>query len=103
MYTSFVKRIPEKLEIWLQKALKSPLTCYLKNDSNEADEIRNTIIKKKHTFPFTVGDRKNDCICHGLRKQEQRIAQGKKPAQIEPFIWQKQEAVITSFTLRKLW
>jgi len=81
----------------IAEALKVP-SLAIKIDSNEADEIRNTIIKKNTLF-FHRWRPQNDAYVYGLRKQEQRIAQ-EEPAQIEPFI-AKQEAVITSL-LEKL-
>ena len=60
-------------------------------DSNKADQIRNTIIKKNTLF-FHRWRPRNDAFVYGERKDEQRIAQ-EEPAQIEPFI-AKQEAAI---------
>ncbi|MFT7162421.1 MAG: lysophospholipase L1-like esterase [Algoriphagus sp.] len=60
-------------------------------DSEKADEIRNTIIKK-NTLYFHRWRPRNDAFVYGERKDEQRIAQ-EEPSQIEPFI-AKQEADI---------
>jgi lysophospholipase L1-like esterase len=64
----------------------------VKIDSERADQIRNTIIKKNTLF-FHRWRPRNDAFVYGERKDEQRIAQ-EEPAQIEPFI-AKQEASIT--------
>ena len=61
-------------------------------DSEKADQIRTTIIKKNSLF-FHRWRPRNDAFVYGERKDEQRIAQ-EEPAQIEPFI-AKQEAAIT--------
>ncbi len=61
-------------------------------DSEMADQIRNTVIKKNTLF-FHRWRPRNDAFVYGERKDEQRIAQ-EEPAQIEPFI-AKQEAAIT--------
>ncbi|MFT7033163.1 MAG: lysophospholipase L1-like esterase [Cyclobacteriaceae bacterium] len=64
----------------------------VKIDSERADQIRNTIIKKNILF-FHRWRPRNDAFVYGERKDEQRVAQ-EEPAQIEPFI-AKQEASIT--------
>lgn len=61
-------------------------------DSEKANQIRNTIIKKNTLF-FHRWRPRNDAFVYGERKDEQRIAQ-EEPVQIEPFI-AKQEAAIT--------
>ena len=63
----------------------------IESDSEKADQIRNTIIKKNTLF-FHRWRPRNDAFVYGERKDEQRIAQ-EEPAQIEPFI-AKQEAAI---------
>ena len=75
----------------IAQALKLPAPA-LKIDSEKADQIRNTIIKKNTLF-FHRWRPRNDAFVYGERKDEQRIAQ-EEPAQIEPFI-AKQEAAIT--------
>lgn len=60
-------------------------------DSDKADQIRKTIIKKNTLF-FHRWRPRNDAFVYGERKDEQRIAQ-EEPVQIEPFI-AKQEATI---------
>ena len=61
-------------------------------DSEKADQIRSTIIKKNTLF-FHRWRPRNDAFVYGERKDEQRIAQ-EEPVQIEPFI-ADQEAAIT--------
>jgi lysophospholipase L1-like esterase len=74
----------------IAQALKLPAPA-VKIDSEKADQIRNTIIKKNTLF-FHRWRPRNDAFVYGERKDEQRIAQ-EEPAQIEPFI-AKQEAAI---------
>ena len=64
----------------------------IKINSEKANQIRSTIIKKNTLFYHRWRPR-NDAFVYGERKDEQRIAQ-EEPAQIEPFI-AKQEAAIT--------
>lgn len=61
-------------------------------DSDEAEDIRQQIIKKNTLF-FHRWRPRNDAFVYGERKDEQRIAQ-EEPVQIEPFIT-KQESEIT--------
>ncbi len=68
----------------------------VKIDSEKANEIRNTIVKKNTLF-FHRWRPRNDAFVYGERKDEQRIAQ-EEPAQIEPFISQ-QEAAIQSLLM----
>lgn len=75
----------------ISETLKFP-TPAIKMNSEKADHIRNTIIKKNTLF-FHRWRPQNDAYIYGLRKHEQRVAQ-EEPAQIEPFI-AKQEAAIT--------
>lgn len=63
----------------------------VKIDSREADQIRNTIIKKNTLF-FQRWRPQNDAYVYGLRKHEQPIAQ-EEPAQIEPFIAKQEETI----------
>ncbi len=60
-------------------------------DSEKAQKIRKTIVKKNTLF-FHRWRPRNDAFVYGERKDEQRIAQ-EEPVQIEPFI-AKQEAAI---------
>lgn len=60
-------------------------------DSEAADQIRKTIIKKNTLF-FHRWRPRNDAFVYGERKDEQRIAQ-EEPAQIEPFIAKQEEAI----------
>jgi len=71
-------------------------TPVVKIDSEKANEIRNTIVKKNTLF-FHRWRPRNDAFVYGERKDEQRIAQ-EEPAQIEPFITQ-QEAAIQSLLM----
>jgi len=75
----------------IAEVLKFPLPV-IPLDSNKADQIRNTIIKKNTLF-FHRWRPRNDAFVYGERKDEQRIAQ-EEPVQIEPFI-AKQETAIT--------
>ena len=75
----------------IAEALAFP-TPVIKIESEKADKIRNTIIKKNTLF-FHRWRPRNDAFVYGERKDEQRIAQ-EEPEQIEPFI-AKQEAAIT--------
>lgn len=76
----------------MAEALTLPALA-IKMDSEKADHIRNSIIKKNMLF-FHRWRPQNDAYIYGLRKHEQRVAQ-EEPAQIEPFI-AKQEAAITA-------
>jgi len=76
----------------IAEALSFPAPA-IKIDSEKADQIRNTIIKKNTLF-FHRWRPRNDAFVYGERKDEQRVAQ-EEPAQIEPFI-AKQEAAITA-------
>ncbi len=60
-------------------------------DSEKADQIRKTVIKKNTLF-FHRWRPRNDAFVYGERKDEQRIAQ-EEPAQIEPFIAKQEEAI----------
>ncbi len=80
-----------KASALITEALTLP-TPVIEIDSEKADEIRNTIIKKNTLF-FHRWRPRNDAYVYGERKDEQRIAQ-EEPAQIEPFI-AKREATIT--------
>lgn len=71
-------------------AFPSPV---IQMDSEEARQIRKSIVKKNTLF-FHRWRPRNDAFVYGERKDEQRIAQ-EEPAQIEPFI-AEQEAAITS-------
>ena len=61
-------------------------------DADEAEDIRQQIIKKNTLF-FHRWRPRNDAFVYGERKDEQRIAQ-EEPVQIEPFIT-KRESEIT--------
>ena len=64
----------------------------VKIDSEKAEQIRKTIIKKNTLF-FHRWRPRNDAFVYGERKDEQRIAQ-EEPAQIEPFIAKQETAIM---------
>jgi len=72
------------------ETLKLPAPA-IEIDSQKADHIRNTIIKKNTLF-FHRWRPRNDAFVYGERKDEQRIAQ-EEPVQIEPFIAKQEEAI----------
>ncbi|MFY0653386.1 MAG: hypothetical protein JXQ96_15190 [Cyclobacteriaceae bacterium] len=74
----------------MAEVLKFP-TPAVKIDSEKAEEIRNTIVKKNTLF-FHRWRPRNDAFVYGERKDEQRIAQA-EPAQIDPFIEKQEEAI----------